>query len=88
MKSFLSSVSPKGQVTLPAEMRRALGIRTRDKVTLRLENDRIILEPATSKITQFFGMAPKLEGITVEEAIRLAAEEHAIEAAYEGLDRA
>ena len=32
-----SSVSPKGQVTIPVEIRRLLGVKPKDKVVFRVE---------------------------------------------------
>jgi AbrB family looped-hinge helix DNA binding protein len=38
MKEIVSTVTSKGQVTLPAEVRRSLGIKTRDKVAFVIED--------------------------------------------------
>ena len=50
MKAMLSSVSPKGQATLPAEIRRVLGIKPKDKVAFRLEGDEVKIVPARSPL--------------------------------------
>lgn len=39
MKEFISSVSPKGQITVPAEVRKVLRIKPKDKVLIILEDE-------------------------------------------------
>lgn len=38
MKEFVSSVSPKGQITIPAEIRKRLRLKPKDKVAIILED--------------------------------------------------
>ena len=45
-KSLISSVTSKGQATIPSDIRRKAGIETGDKVLFSFENGRIILEKA------------------------------------------
>jgi AbrB family looped-hinge helix DNA binding protein len=45
VRSFTSSVSPKGQVTIPAEVRKRLRIGPRDRVTFEVEGDVVRLMP-------------------------------------------
>jgi AbrB family looped-hinge helix DNA binding protein len=40
----IATVTSKGQVTLPAAVRRALSIETGDKLAFRVEQDRIVVE--------------------------------------------
>jgi AbrB family looped-hinge helix DNA binding protein len=47
----LSVITRKGQVTLPAEIRRSLGLNQGDKVAFRLEDDRVVLVRSAS-VTQ------------------------------------
>lgn len=42
----LTSLSKRGQVTLPAEVRRALGLKPGDTLVVRVEAGRVVLEPA------------------------------------------
>lgn len=44
----LATVSSKGQITLPAEIRRRLGIRSKDKVRLYVRDVEIIIQPLRS----------------------------------------
>lgn len=55
MREYLSSVSPKGQITVPAEIRRKLGVKPKDKVSLRLEGDGVTVRPASHSLRQVFG---------------------------------
>ena len=44
----LVTVSSKGQITLPAKIRKGLGIRSKDKVQLIVRNNQIIIKPHRS----------------------------------------
>jgi AbrB family looped-hinge helix DNA binding protein len=54
---FESRVTEKGQITIPVEMRRKLGLKPRDRVCFELEGDSIRLRPAASRIADFAGIA-------------------------------
>src|SRR6266704_3505732 len=87
MKEGLSSVSPKGQITIPAEMRRELGIKPKDKVALSLENGQLTVVPARPHLDAVYRSVPALKhGVADEEMARIAAEEHALHVAEEGRD--
>ncbi len=45
MKQIITSVTTGGQVTLPAEVRRVLGVRPRDKVAFAIEDHEVRLVP-------------------------------------------
>ncbi len=42
----ISIISSKGQITLPARMRRKLGIKTHGRVVVELADDAIVIRPA------------------------------------------
>ncbi|GAB5603638.1 hypothetical protein FJNA_21640 [Thermus sp. FJN-A] len=42
----LTSLSKRGQITLPAEVRQALGLKPGDTLVVRVEAGRVVLEPA------------------------------------------
>jgi len=50
-----ASVTSKGQVTLPAEVRRVLGIRPRDKVTFAIDRHQVRLVRARYTLESAFG---------------------------------
>ena len=57
MMNQITTVSTKGQLVIPAEMRVSLGLKPGTRVALRLEGSRIILEPVSEKLVD------KLHGI-------------------------
>lgn len=84
-KEFVSSVSPKGQITLPQEIRRRLGVNPKDKVAVRLDGERVTIVPLGSPLDASYQAVPPLEApLTVEEMAEIAAEEHARHVAREG----
>ena len=54
-KLYTSVVTQKGQVTIPVEIRRALGIKANDRVTFIIEQDRVCIEPIAESIETIFG---------------------------------
>lgn len=77
MRQHISTLTVKGQVTIPAEIRRVLGLAPHDKVAFWLEADQVRLRPATSIVAQTAGMlksdqpalSPQDEKRATEEAI-------------------
>ncbi len=86
MKEFTSSVSPKGQITLPLEVRKLLGVKPKDKVVITLESEGMRVTVAPSRrLEESFQAVPALsEPRRLEEMIDIAQEEHAQEVAREG----
>jgi antitoxin PrlF len=72
-----ASVTQKGQVTIPVEIRRMLGVRPRDKVAFRVEADQVRLVRSGSVVARtagaLAGPGPRLsaqdERAAAEEAI-------------------
>ena len=88
MKEFESSVSPKGQITLPLKVRRRWGIRAKDRVTIQVAEQTVTIAPARSAVDESFGAIPPLgQPLSDTEMTELAAEEHAQEAARAGQER-
>lgn len=88
MRELKSSVSPKGQITLPLEVRRRWGIKAKDSVTIRVEDEVVTLAPARSTLASIYRSVPALpQQLSVEEMTEIAAEEHARRTAGEGLAR-
>ena len=86
MKEFLSSVSEKGQVTIPKEMREALGVKPKDKVAFKLDGNEIKVVPVGSPVESSFQAVPALKKpMSLDELTEIAAEEHAQHVAQEGL---
>lgn len=86
MGDFRSSVSPKGQVTIPAEIRRQLGVRPRDHVVFRMVDGVVQIEPERATLESIYGAVPPLTTPrTWREIEEIAREEHAAQAALEGI---
>lgn len=54
-------VTRKGQVTIPAPIRDALGIKQGDSVTFQLENDEITVKPVSSTLAEGYQSIPALK---------------------------
>ena len=63
MKEVLSTISSKGQVTIPAEIRKHLGVGTRDKIAFVLEQDGEVKlkAPTYRSVASLRGAAGSLE---------------------------
>jgi AbrB family looped-hinge helix DNA binding protein len=87
VNEFTSSVSPKGQITLPQEIRRRLGVKPRDRVTIRLDGDEIKVTPLKSIVDEIAGSVPALDPARPwDEVIAIAREDLARNARDEGRD--
>ena len=62
-----SSVTTKGQVTIPIELREKLGIRPGDRVGFVDEGDRIVLQRQETAIEAVFGLVKTGKGVTLEQ---------------------
>jgi AbrB family looped-hinge helix DNA binding protein len=55
MQEFETTLTEKGQVTIPLEVRRILGLRPKDKVRFEVEGEVVKIRQAPSKILQWYG---------------------------------
>lgn len=77
MQQHVSSITQKGQVTIPADIRRLLGLAPHDKVAFVVEADQVRLTPATSVVARTAGLLksalprlmPQEEHAAAEEAM-------------------
>ena len=60
MKHILASVTERGQVTIPSEVRRLLGIRARQKVAFEIDGNEIKLVSAGPTLEEVFGAVQPL----------------------------
>jgi antitoxin PrlF len=80
-----SSVSPKGQITIPAEIRQLLGVRPRDRVAFEVTDGQVLIRPARRSLDSIYRSVPALERpLSDKEMTELAQDEHARGAAEEG----
>lgn len=76
MRSFTTTVTQRGQVTIPAEVRRKLGVKARDKVTFTMEDGKILVSPARFTLETAFGsVKPSRRPEDFEEMGRIVEEE-------------
>lgn len=74
---LVTSVTSKGQVTIPAEVRRRLGIEPGDKVSFQVEDGTVRLERVKWTVDEMYGSIEPLERPEDWEArIEAAREEH------------
>ena len=76
-KEFVATITSKGQVTIPIEVREQLGLAARDKVIFRLgKGNRVELEPLPMSLEEAYGsVAPLGRPENFEEMERIAKEE-------------
>ncbi|MCL5265031.1 MAG: AbrB/MazE/SpoVT family DNA-binding domain-containing protein [Chloroflexi bacterium] len=84
-REYLSRVSPKGQITLPAQVRKELKIKPRDTVAIEMDKGVVKIKPR-ARLQDFYRKMPALQPPkTWEEIEEIAHEEHAEDVAKEGL---
>lgn len=89
MRTIDAMITSQGQVTIPAEVRRVLGVEKRQQVTFVIEEDEVRLIPAQFTFESAFGAIPAKPGISDDFDDEI---EHAMEAEMkmgpnESLDR-
>lgn len=62
MRHILASVTERGQVTIPSEIRRLLGVGLRQKVAFEIDGDQVRLVPAGPSLEDVFGAVAPLKG--------------------------
>jgi AbrB family looped-hinge helix DNA binding protein len=75
MQERVSIVTRKGQITIPAEFRKALGLKEGDKVALSLEEGKVRLSPSESVVARTAGVFKTDEPAKTAEELRVLAEE-------------
>lgn len=74
MNERVMALTRKGQITLPAEMRKTLGLQEGDKVALALDNGQIRLRRAGSVVARTAGILKPNELPPTAEELREAGE--------------
>lgn len=81
MKEFVATISSKGQVTIPADVRHFLGVEPADKIAFVVEEDegRVALRPARYTLESVLGSIPAMrnESADLEREIEEATAENA-----------
>jgi antitoxin PrlF len=84
-QSFQSTVTSKGQVTIPQEIRDRLRLRRGQQIQFRLEDqNRVVMTPVFSRLSELVGILPRPKRIVtideMDEAIRKAAVNRSVRA--------
>lgn len=78
MKEIVTTMTKRGQVTVPAEVQRLLGLKPHDKVAFAIEDHLVRLQPARFTLDSVFGsVEPATKTEDFKTIIREAQEEHA-----------
>ncbi len=78
MKEIVTTLTQRSQVTIPAEVRRVLGLKPRDKVAFAIDEGEVRLVPAEFTLESAYGSVEPLQRPEDFSAIsREAKEEHA-----------
>ena len=86
----LVRVQEKGQVTLPANLRRKLGIKKGDLVTVEEKNGGLLITPQEVLATQALdeiGAILRSKGLTLEELVESGREERASILGFTDMDK-
>ena len=63
----VSSITSKGQITIPAEIRKSLHLATGQKVKFSCENNVITITPIESDISTVFGLLKTTKSVSLEQ---------------------
>ena len=85
MRQFTTTTTQRNQVTIPAEVRRTLGIKPREKVSFTIEDDgHVTIAAAEFTVETAYGsVKPVDDGRTLDQIIREAKDEKAEKTATE-----
>lgn len=82
MKELVTTMTERGQVTVPAEVRRLLGLRPKDKVAFTIDDGVVRIKPVEFTVQSAYrSIKPLVRGLDTEEMICEAMEEWAEEQA-------
>ncbi|MCE2465878.1 MAG: type II toxin-antitoxin system PrlF family antitoxin [Dehalococcoidia bacterium] len=73
MKEITTTITQRGQVTIPAEVRRVLGVKPRDKVAFTIFDGEVRLAPALFSLESAYGsVKPSSRPEDLDEVSRTA----------------
>ena len=72
MKEITTTITQRSQVTVPAEVRRALGVKPRDRVTFTIADGEVRLRPVSYSLESAYGSVQAGEPQDFDELSRAA----------------
>lgn len=88
MKEIVTTITQRSQVTIPAEVRRVLGVKPRDKIAFTIEDGGVRLAPAPFSLESAYGSVKPVEKPENFEEISRAAKEAKAEKTVRALNNA
>ncbi|MDZ4277693.1 MAG: AbrB/MazE/SpoVT family DNA-binding domain-containing protein [Dehalococcoidia bacterium] len=67
---FVRTITTKGQVTVPAGIRKKFGLKPHDKLAFRVDDKGVHLEPAESSVMASYGVAKLAKGFKDVKQLR------------------
>ena len=67
VREIVATLTSKAQVTVPAEVRRHLGLKPGDKLAFAIDGDQVRLQPARFTLESVFGSVEPLSGEGAED---------------------
>ncbi len=84
-QQYIMPVTSKGQVTIPAVVRRLLGLKKNAKVAFKVEGNAVTVEPAQATLQAAYGaVEPLTRPEDFERMAQIAQEEQAVRAVQAG----
>ena len=84
MKEITTTITQRSQVTVPAEVRRVLGVKPRDKVTFAIADGEVRLKPVAYSIESVYGsVKPSRKPEDFDELSRIAKDAKAEQTVHE-----
>lgn len=82
-----STITSKGQTTLPAQIRRALHLKAGDRIVYEIQGDSVLIRPQPTSMAVFAALRPPAgkSGVAFEEARANSRAAWVAEAGREGL---
>ena len=78
MKEILTTLTKKGQVTIPIEIRNYLGLKSKDKIAFKINNGNVQVSPAKYTLESVYGIIKTLnKPEDYKELKKIALDEHA-----------
>ncbi len=78
MKEIVTTLTQRGQITVPAEVRRLLGVKAHDQLAFQIEDGQVRLAPASFTLASAFGSVQARRPVAdIDQEIQAAKEEKA-----------